>query len=326
RAWDSPVVLGSLAGSAVILTGFALWERRSDHPMLPLGLFRQRRFSVAMMGMGFVLFSLMGGLFVLTQYLQFSLGYSALGAGLRVAPIAGVLLVAAPFSTILVRRFGTKLVVFVGMGMIAAGFVLLSRVTLHGTYLDALPAFVAIGVGVGLSMAPCTDSVMGSVPLDEAGVGSATNGASLQVGGALGVAVLGSLLNQHYRAHLGPQLAGLHLPRAISDLITGSLGGALAVAEKLGAPAATSLAVAAREAFLNGMDSAVLTGGLVASGGAVLVLLLLPARVEQEGAPAPNRPRAAAGGLNMRCEGWRIRLRASAAASPQASETEAPDR
>ena len=154
----------------------------------------------------------MGALFLLTQYLQFSLGYSALETGLRIAPIAAVLLVVAPASTLAVRYVGTKPIVFAGLALIAAGLELLSRVTVHGTYLEALPALFIIGTGVGLALAPCTESVMGSLPLAEVGVGSATNSTVLQLGGALGVGVLGSLLNTRYADRLAPLLANSNLP------------------------------------------------------------------------------------------------------------------
>ena len=160
--------------------------------MLELSFFRSRRFSAAIAAMGLVIFALMGALFLLTQYLQFELGYSPLQTGLRLAPIAAVLLVAAPVSTLAVRYVGTKPIVFGGLACIAAGFVLLSRITVHGSYLEALPALFVIGTGVGLALAPCTESVMGSLPLAELGVGSATNSTVLQLGGRSGSACWGA--------------------------------------------------------------------------------------------------------------------------------------
>ena len=294
RTWTSGLVLGALAGAIAVLTGFILWERGSDHPMLRLRLFESRRFSIAMLGMAFVLFALMGGLFTLTQYLQFSLGYSPLAAGLRVAPIAGVLLVSAPLSMAVVKKLGTRWVVVIGMILISIGLLLESSVTVHGRYLDVLPAFLAIGIGVGMAMAPCTDSVMGAVPPDEAGVGAATNGAALQTGGALGVAVLGSLLNGRYRGDLAPRLAALHVPRAVSNVVTGSLGGALQVAGRVGGQTGALLTSTARRAFVSGMDLAVLTGGLVVASAALLVLVLLPnrplTRPADQLAPPPASP------------------------------------
>ena len=183
RTWTSPLVLGAFGAAVVVLSAFVLWELRSDHPMLPLDFFRSRRFSAAIGAMGLVLFGLLGMFFLLTQWLQFSLDYSPLQTGIRVGPIAVVLLVAAPLSSVLARIVGTKPVVFSGMALIAVGLGLLSRTTVHGTYFDALPLFALIGLGTGLALAPSIESVLGSVPREEAGVGSATSDTALQLGG-----------------------------------------------------------------------------------------------------------------------------------------------
>jgi len=228
--------------------------------------------------MGLVMFALMGGLFLLTQYLQYSLGYTAFETGLRIAPIAAVLLVVAPLSSMIDHLVGTKPVVFTGMALLALGFGLLTRVTVHDTYLDVLPAFLVLGLGTGLAFAPCTESVMGSLPVDQAGVGSATNGASLQTGGALGVGVLGSLLNTRYQDRLAPVLAHYKMPASIQHLITGSLGGALAVSQKVGGALGLELAGFARRAFVSGMDLAVIVAAVVVGAAGVVVLVVLPNR------------------------------------------------
>src|ERR1019366_251326 len=140
RTWTSPLTLGARGGGAIV--AFVLWERRSEHPMLPLRFFRNRRFSAAIASLALVLFALLGMFFLMTQYLQFSLGFSPLQTGLRAAPIALVLLVAAPLSVLLARsrRLGTKPVVGGGMLLIAVGLGLLSRTSVHSTYTDLLPA------------------------------------------------------------------------------------------------------------------------------------------------------------------------------------------
>ncbi len=283
RSWSSPIVLGAGGAGLVILGGFVAWESRCDHPMLQLAFFRSRRFSVAMSATGMVIFALMGAMFLLTQYLQFSLGYTALEAGMRVAPIALLLLVFAPLSPLLVRRVGTKPVVFTGMGIIAVGFGLLARTSVAGSYLDAVPALVCLGMGTGLALAPCTESVMGSFPPEQAGAGSGTNSAALQIGGAMGVAVFGSLLNTHYQARLGLVLAHRAFSPSVAHLITGSLGGALAVAGRVGGVLGSALATGARLAFVSGMDLALTAGAVVVGVSALVVLALLPNRVRTEG-------------------------------------------
>jgi EmrB/QacA subfamily drug resistance transporter len=278
RSWTSPYVVGALSGALVVLVAFALWERRSSHPMLELSFFSSRRFSAAIGTMGLVIFALMGGLFLLTQYLQFSLGYTALETGVRVAPIAGVLFVVAPASTLIARKIGTKPVVFAGMVFIAVGFALVSRVTVGSVYTDVLPAFLCIGIGTGLAFAPCTESVMGSLPLDQTGVGSATNSAAQQTGGALGVGVLGSLLDTRYQGRMAPLLAHYPAPASVVHLITGSLGGALAVSQSIGGALGGELAAAARAAFVSGLDLAVEVGAIGVGVAAFVALLVLPSR------------------------------------------------
>ncbi len=278
RAWTSTAVLASLTGGIALLMGFVLWEQKCDHAMLQLVFFRSRRFSAAMGAMAMLMLALMGSLFLLTQYLQFALGYTALEAGVRVAPIAGVILVAAPLSAVIVHRMGTKPVVVSGLSLIAAGLFILSHTTVHGTYLDALPSFFLIGTGVGLSFAPSTEAVMGSLPTAEAGAGAATNGAALETGGALGVGIFGSLLGTRYRDMLAPMLAPHHVPSAVLQLIEGSLGGALEVVKRIGGSLGASLAIVAREAFVSGMDLALTVGGVLVTCGAVVVLILLPNR------------------------------------------------
>ena len=278
RSWSSPLILGAIGAAIIVLAGFAGWERRSTHPMLQVSFFSSRRFSGAMAAMGLVMFTLMGGLFLLTQYLQFSLGYTPLQTGLRIAPIAAVLLVMAPLSTVLERFVGTKLVVVTGMLVVAAGFALLSQVGVHDRYMNVLPAFLLIGLGTGLAFAPATESVMGSLPIDQAGVGAATNGASLQTGGALGVGILGSLLNTRYQDRLMPALSHHPIPVSVLHTITGSLGGALAVAQKIGGPLGTELSGYARESFVSGLDLAVTVAAIVVGCASLVVLAVLPNR------------------------------------------------
>jgi EmrB/QacA subfamily drug resistance transporter len=280
RSWTSPVILGALTASIVVLGVFAVWEHHSSHPMLQVSFFTSRRFSGAMAAMALIMFALMGGLFLLTQYLQFSLGYSPLQTGVRIAPIAAVLLVMAPFSTFIERFVGTKAVVATGMVVVAIGFALLSGTTMHDRYVDVFPAFLLIGLGTGLTFAPSTESVMGSLPIDQAGVGSATNGASLQTGGALGVGILGSLLNTRYQDRLTPVLAHRDIPAPVLHTITGSLGGALAVSEKIGGILGGELADVARKSFLSGLDLAVTVAAVVVGCAGLLVLVVLPNRAD----------------------------------------------
>ncbi len=246
--------------------------------MLNLEFFRRRRFSAAVSSVGLVTFGLFGALFVLTQYLQFSLGYSALQAGVRVLPAAGAIAIIAPFSTVLVRIMGTKLTVAAGLLIIAGGLWQVSLSSTATTYTGILPGLILLGIGAGLTIPSATESVMGSLPSEHTGVGSATNGAFLQVGGALGVAVIGSLLNTRYQDKMTSTLAPYHVPHAIMQTILGSVGGALGVAVRVGGILGAALSHLARSAFVSGMDLGLATGAGVALVGCLIALAALPSR------------------------------------------------
>jgi EmrB/QacA subfamily drug resistance transporter len=278
RGWSSPLVIGAGAGGVAVLAAFAAWERASSHPMLNIRFFRRRRFSAAVSSVGLVMFGLFGTLFLLTQYFQFSLGYSALQTGIRVLPAAGAIAVIAPFSTVLVRTIGTKLTVAAGLLVIAGGLWQISAASAATTYPGILPGMVLLGVGAGLTIPSAAESVMGSLPGGHTGVGSATNGAFLQIGGALGVAVIGSLLNTRYQDNMTGGLAPYHVPHAVMQTILGSLGGALGVADRVGGVLGAELGHLARSAFVSGMDLGLATGACVAAAGCVIALLALPSR------------------------------------------------
>ncbi|HTS95978.1 MAG TPA: MFS transporter [Streptosporangiaceae bacterium] len=288
HGWSSGLVIGAGLGGLAVLAVFAVWERASTHPMLNLGFFRRRQFSAAISSVGLVTFGLFGALFVLTQFMQFSLGYTPLQAGIRVLPAAGAIAVVAPVSTLLVRWAGTKLTTAAGLLIVAGGLWQISGATVTTTYLGTLPGMILLGVGAGLVIPAGTASVMGSLPREHTGIGSATNGAFLQIGGALGVAVIGSLLATRYQDHVSAAVAPYHPPAAVMGPILGSLGGALQVAAHLGGILGAALAQLARSAFISGMDLGLTVGAVVAVAGALVALATLPAR------PAPDGEQAAA--------------------------------
>jgi len=278
RGWSSTLVIAAGLAGLAVLAVFVLWERASSHPMLNMGFFRSRRFSAAVSSVGLVMFGLFGALFVLTQFMQFSLGYSALQSGVRVLPAAGAIAVIAPLSTALVRRVGTKITVAGGLAIIAAGLWQVATASAATTYTDILPGLILLGIGAGLAIPATTESVMGSLPSGHTGVGSATNGAFLQTGGALGVAVIGSLLNTRYQDMMTASLAPFHVPQAALEQILGSIGGALGVAARLGGTLGAELSDLARAAFASGMDLGLRTGAVVALGGCLIALAALPSR------------------------------------------------
>lgn len=281
KGWSSPFVGLTGLFSVVVLTAFIVWEMHTKYPMLILHPFRNRRFSVAMAAVALAIFSLMGLFFILTQYLQFSLGYSAFATGIAILPVAGVILVASPASTFLDHWFGTKIVVATGLVLAAGGLWELSLTTPSETFIHALWGFLALGVGAGLILAPATSSVMGSLPQSRVGVGSATNGTALQTGGALGVAVLGAILGSRYQSHMSSLLSGHKIPEVARAAILSSIGGAFAVADHVGGALGAQLADAARAGFIDGMDLALKVAAGVAFVAAVGVLVALPSRARR---------------------------------------------
>jgi Na+/melibiose symporter-like transporter len=293
KGWSDPAVLFGFIVGLSVLALFVAWELRSDHPILDMRFFANPRFSGASLAITLVFFALFGSIFFLTQYLQFVLGYGTLTAGLAIAPVALALMVAAPSATILTRRFGTKVVVVFGLTLVAAGLALLSTARVDSGYGLVLAVIVTMGVGMGLAMAPATDSIMGSLPKAKAGVGSAVNDTTREVGGALGVAVLGSLLAASYHSAMSKSTVLQGLPAPAAAAAHDSLGGALHVAGQMGA-AGANLVSTATSAFVDAMGSAVLIGAGVALVGALIALIWLPSR-----APAETP----AGGIEVDTEG-----------------------
>jgi EmrB/QacA subfamily drug resistance transporter len=282
HGWTSHTVVGAGLGSVAALGAFVAWESRSSHPMLKLEFFRDRHFSVAAAGECLGVFGLMGALFVQTQFLQFDLSYSPLQAGLRILPLAAVLVVCAALAPAAARFIGVKLTATAGLTAVAGGLWLISVAsTVDTSYVEMVPGLLLIGVGAGLLLPTATNSLVGSLPRGDSGVGSATNAVALQVGGAIGVAVIGSVLATRYQDHMNKAMAGRAVPFAATHAILGSLGGALSVARSAGGATGTALAGAARSSFMSGMEVSLAVGAIVAVGGAVLVVACLPSRPSQ---------------------------------------------
>ncbi|GMQ97758.1 MAG: MFS transporter [Acidimicrobiia bacterium] len=274
RGWTDAVVLGMFGLSVVLLGAFFWWERRTKYPMLRLEFFKNPRFSAASGAIFLVFFALFGTVFLLTQYLQFVLGFTPLEAGVRLLPLATIV-IAAPLSARLVEKIGSKIVVASGLGIVALAMGWLALVDIDSGYSHVAWTLAVLGIGMGLVMAPATESIMGSLPLSKAGVGSAMNDTTRQVGGALGVAILGSILASSYGSAMEPLLSTL--PAEAAAVAGDSIGGALAVASRIG-DAGAPLIAAANEAFIGGMSASVWVAAGVALAGAVVAALFLPAR------------------------------------------------
>jgi MFS transporter, DHA2 family, multidrug resistance protein len=277
KGWGDGLVVGGFAVAAITLGAFVAWERRSTHPMLDMSVFGNPRFSAGSGTITFVFFSLFGSLFLMTQYWQLVHGYSALEAGVRLLPQAATMLIVAPLSARLVERAGTKRVVFTGLVLIVTGLVLLSTIGPDTAYPVVISFLVVMAAGMGMTMAPATESVMGSLPRHKAGVGSAVNDTTRQVGGALGVAIIGSVASSVYVARIADASAAAGLDAVSAARAESSLGAAQAVAAGLGESASSFLA-AADEAYVDALAMGLRLAAAVVAATAVMVWRFLPAR------------------------------------------------
>ncbi len=276
HGWTSPQTLATFAFTAVVLVTFTVWELRSDHPMLDVTFFENPRFTAANVSIVLVFFALFGSLFFLTQYLQFVLGYSALEAGIRVAPLALVLMISAPASGRLTGRFGNKVLVAAGMTIVAGGLWFMGTLTIASGYSHVVVSLVILGLGMGTAMVPATESIMGSLPLAKAGLGSAMNDTTRQVGGALGVAILGSIFASAYATNIATSLRGQ--PATAVAAASDSVGAAIALGERIGGAPGAAIVTAAKESFITAMDRGLVVGAAIAMLGALVALIWLPNR------------------------------------------------
>jgi EmrB/QacA subfamily drug resistance transporter len=276
KGWTSPEVVGCFVGALGVLGLFALVELRRRHPMLDLRLFRNPRFSAASLAVTALYFALFGTIFFQTQHLQIVLGYDPLGAGLRSLPFAVVLLVVANTTPRLVAQLGTRTVIVAGMALVAVSQVGRALFTVHTGYEGVLITQCLFALGMGLTIAPATASIMGAVPPGRAGVGSAINDTTRQVGGALGVAVMGSIGASIYHAQMAQHLTPARLDPSATAAAHDSIGAAAGLVGKL-SPAQTEVVLsAARHAFIQGMDVASWVGAGIALAGALVALVFLP--------------------------------------------------
>ncbi|WP_406499481.1 DHA2 family efflux MFS transporter permease subunit [Streptomyces sp. NBC_00846] len=287
KGWTSDPVLIAFGAAVVLLAAFLVRERTARDPMLPLGIFAHRRLAVGNILVFLGLLSLLGALFVMVQYLQFVLGYDAGETGLRIAPTALIILVAAPLASFLGQHLDTRWLAATGLAFATASLLILATTQDQDGYGQVLAAMLCLGVGAGFIIGPTSDAIVGSLSDDDLGVGSATNSASVQLGSALGVAVLGSLLSGAYRDDLADSASAAHLPEGALDAAGDSVGAALAVAGEVPGQAGQAFAEAARSAYVSGMAPAMFTGAAVAAAGILVAILLFPkGRAGDTAAPA----------------------------------------
>src|SRR3984893_16834723 len=294
RGWTGTVTLAEIAAGLVALGIFAWWELRIANPLVDLRIFASRAFSAAAASVTVVFFALFGSLFVLTQYLQLVHGYSPLSAGLRALPFALAMAAMSPLSPILATRFGTRLVIPAGMALMGLGLLDLSTAGVHTSYPPIALAVAIMGAGMGMVMAAASTIIMTTVPAHQAGAGSAINDTIREVGGALGIAIVGSLAAAVYRSRLTPVLPAPHAPRLVVHTATSSVAAANVVGQRVGGASGSELVSAAHIAFVNAMAIGVRVAAAAALVSAVAAVFALPRQrkpaVAVAVAPRPPEP------------------------------------
>ena len=241
--------------------------------MLPMSYFRNRDFSV---GSGVITFAfgvMFGFFFLMTQFLQFVRGYSPLDAGVATLPLAAMLVLVSPRSAALSEKLGAHKVMATGFGFVALGFAVMSTVDTSSSYLLIAVALMLLGIGMGVTVAPATGSIMSAVPLNKAGVGSAVNDTTREVGGALGIAMLGSIANAAYRADIDDAVLA-SLPADVAGDAGESIGAAVQIAASLPAELGGALQAAAGDAFTTAFGNSLLAAAIVAAVIGVVVAVM----------------------------------------------------
>ena len=258
KGWGHWLTITGLVVGAVALVAFVLWELRQSHPLLDVKVFAHRGITAGSLTL-VVVFAVMFGLFlVLMQFLQAVTGFSALRSAAGLLPMAGVMMPLSATAPTIAKRFGAYRVLLVGVAIFAAGLVILATMSsVDGGYVSILPGLIVIGAGMGLSMTPSTMAITESLPAEKQGVASALNDTVREVGGAVGVALLGSVLNSAYRTSVTDATTGLS--PELAEPVREGIGGALAVSGQLG-PEGAELATAAREAFVEGWHTSMWVG------------------------------------------------------------------
>ena len=292
--WLTTRTLVSFAMVAALLVVFVRWERRVEQPMLDVDLFRNLRFTAASVSVTISFFALFGFVFMVTQYFQFLKGYSPFSTGLRLLPVAISVGAASIIGTKLAVRLGNKVVVSAGLASMGIAFIWISTASVATPYLELAGQMIVLGIGMGFTSAPATEAIMGVVPKEKAGIGSAINDTTRELGGTLGVAVIGSVFASLYAARLALPRG---LPAQAAHAARESVGGAFIAAQRVAdaglGSLATQLKDVASRAFFDGFAVGCLVAAGVALAGALIAAFLLPAHpIDADDTSEPDEPDA----------------------------------
>jgi EmrB/QacA subfamily drug resistance transporter len=290
ESFTDTVCIVAFLAATVLLGAFVHVERRAEAPMLPMRFFRERDFAGAVLVIGMAMFAMFVSFFFLTQLFQLVQHRSALAAGLLIVPASIGIVIGSGLAGRLLPTLGPRVLVAAMTGGMILGLLLLTRTTITSGALEIDAALVLFGVGAGLGLPALTDTVMAAVPEREAGVGSAMNDVSRQLGGALGVAVIGSIVSSSYRAALGRTMPASLQP-TIAQAAQKSVGVAAAVAEMLPARAAASLTHAANTAYVEAITHGFFVSAGVMAAALVITVAMIPTRMRATQKEADERER-----------------------------------
>jgi EmrB/QacA subfamily drug resistance transporter len=283
HGWLDGSTLVPVGAGLLLLLAFVRFELARREPMLDPRLFARRGFGVGSLSLTLQFFAQFGLIFISLQYLQFVLGYSPLQAGLALVPMALMLVAIAPRAPRLAARLGVRAVGAAGLAVMGLGFLLFATLDAGSSYWHFGAGVVVTGIGLGLATSPATTAIVSSLPPHRQGVASAVNDLTREVGGAFGIAILGSLLNGGYRHEMADATAGLPAPAAAAA--RESIAAATQIADRAG-PEGAVLAEQAQTAFASGMSTALVVGALVLIAAGALVALLGPRHTARAAAGA----------------------------------------
>ncbi len=290
RGWSDGLVVAALVSGLTGIALFVLWELRRDEPMLDPRNFLRRGFGAGSLSVTVQFFAAFGFLFLTLTYLQLVMGYSPLHASAALLPMALVVIPLSRIAPAIAGRFGVRVTGATGLSLMATGFLVIAQLEVGSSYWAFLAGLLPFGAGMALSGAPATTAIVASLPREKQGVASAVNDVSRELGGALGIAVLGSLMNSAYRSGVADATTGL--PPAAAEHATSSLAAAQQIGQQLGVQG-QQLVVHAQSAFMSGFSQSLLAGAAALLLGAAFVALRAPGRAEsKENAGAAAAPAA----------------------------------
>ncbi len=268
-------VLASLAVGLIGMGLFVVRQTRLKHPMLDMKLFKIPAFSISALSVTLVFFALMGIFFSMSQLFQLVMGYGPFESSLRLLPIMALMMLSAPLVPNIVKRFGTRWTVTTGLILVSGSFLLMSQWPAMPSYMHVLGSMLIMMTGMSLTMTPATNMLMSAIPRNRAGMGSAMNDTTRELGGALGIAVLGSVLSSGYSSKIAGAVS--NLPDQVKEIVSNSLAGALAIAEQ-GGSTGNALADSAKAAWMGGLSNSMLIASVIVAVAAVAAGIWLPHR------------------------------------------------